>query len=87
MFCPICQTDNSVSFHKPLVTEYELSYVTNVISSIAYSTCSNCGCCYTLDEFSPETHNQGSEDRNEDPVNQVRLNRILEHTKLWPDLS
>ena len=76
MICPICQTDNPISIHKPLLTTDRYNYTIKIISGIAYSTCSNCGCCYTLDEFSPETHNQGSEDRNEDSINLERLRRI-----------
>lgn len=75
MICPICRTENSVSFHKPLKQIHDNS-IYHSIKQINYSTCSNCGCCYTLDEFSPETHNQSDKPRNLDNVNKLRLERI-----------
>lgn len=75
MICPICNTNSPVSFHKPSYTVYKYS-MQQIISGICYSVCPNCGCCFTLDEFTPETHNQGSEERNEDGVNLERLRRI-----------
>lgn len=77
MVCPICQTDNPISIHKPLKGLYRHdNSMYPSISQINYSTCSNCGCCYTLDEFSPETHNQSDKPRNLDNVNKLRLERI-----------
>ncbi len=66
MICPICNTESATVFQK---------------SGIGYNLCPNCKCCFTLDESTPETHNQGSEVRNEDPVNLERIRRIRHFTK------
>lgn len=75
MICPICNTNSPVSFHKPNYTVDKYSKQ-QIISGICYSICPNCKCCFTLDEFTPETHNQGSDCRNIDPINIERLRRI-----------
>lgn len=61
MICPICNTDTYTVFIK---------------FGIHYDICFNCRCCYTLDEVKPETHNQGSEVRNNNNVNKLRFERI-----------
>lgn len=75
MFCSICNTNSPVSFHKP---NYTIDKYTKqqIISGICYSVCPNCGCCFTLDEFTPETHNQSDKPRNLNNVNKIRLERI-----------
>lgn len=75
MICPICNTNSPVSFHKP---NYTVDKYTKqqIISGICYSVCPNCKCCFTLDEFTPETHNQCDKPRNLDNVNKLRLERI-----------
>ena len=70
MICPICKTKTEVKFHKPCysVDKYDR---TKTISSIRYNTCENCDCCFTLDEFIPDTSNQGDVERNNNNISVI----------------
>ena len=67
MTCPICNTETSSIFQK---------------SGIAYDICPKCQCCFTLEDITSvcKTQNNGTEVRNTEEMNKLRLKRILENT-------
>jgi len=77
MICPICSQESKILFCKLLKSsvKFDLREFPS-ISGIVYNGCSNCGCCFTLDEFIPDTSNQGDVERNNNNINKVRLERI-----------